>query len=114
MLAASDGAAAKRSSVLARRRPSPGSDIYHLRVWAAAARVLVGRRHHRDRPGGVGHGGRQHGSRRGQAVRMLIIWNLDSTAWGDENDSVQGGYALVRPERDCPACIALGVAFQHS
>jgi hypothetical protein len=48
---------------------------------------------------------------RGRDVQMLIIWNLDSTAWGGEYESVQGGYALVRPEGDCPACTALSATF---
>lgn len=38
-------------------------------------------------------------------VRLLIIWNIDFTGFGD--DPV-GGYALIRPGNVCPACDALG------
>ena len=48
---------------------------------------------------------------RGGTVRMLMIWNLDSAEWGGEYESVLGGYAIIRPEGDCPACTALSEAF---
>lgn len=37
-------------------------------------------------------------------VTLLIIWNMDFTGWGDDP---QGGFALIRPGGDCPACRAL-------
>ncbi|NHZ72657.1 MAG: hypothetical protein GWP17_06210, partial [Aquificales bacterium] len=38
-------------------------------------------------------------------VRMLIVWNVDSTTWGDDP---QSGYAIIRPGGSCPACATLG------
>ncbi len=39
-------------------------------------------------------------------VRLMIVWNVDFTGnWGDDP---MGGYAIVRPGGDCPACSALG------
>ncbi|MBN8591435.1 MAG: hypothetical protein J0M33_06735 [Anaerolineae bacterium] len=40
-----------------------------------------------------------------QRVRLLMIWNIDSTSYGDDP---QAGYAIRRPDGSCPACIALG------
>lgn len=37
-------------------------------------------------------------------VRMLIVWNIDSTTWGDDP---QAGYAIIRPGGSCPACESL-------
>jgi len=37
-------------------------------------------------------------------VTLLILWNMDFTGWGDDP---QGGFALIRPGGDCPACRAL-------
>lgn len=37
-------------------------------------------------------------------VRMLIVWNVDSTTW---NSDPQAGYAIIRPDGSCPACEAL-------
>lgn len=37
-------------------------------------------------------------------VRMMIIFNVDFTLWGADP---QGGYAIVRPDGNCPACAAL-------
>ncbi len=37
-------------------------------------------------------------------VSLLIVWNMDFTNWGDDP---QGGFALIRPGGDCPACRAL-------
>ncbi|NPV66197.1 MAG: SH3 domain-containing protein [Anaerolineae bacterium] len=38
-------------------------------------------------------------------VRLFIVWNVDFTGrWGEDP---QGGYAIVRPGGDCPACRAL-------
>lgn len=37
-------------------------------------------------------------------VRMLIVWNIDSTTWGDDP---QAGYAIIRPGGGCPACESL-------
>lgn len=37
-------------------------------------------------------------------VRMLIVWNMDSTTWGADP---QAGYAIIRPGGGCPACESL-------
>lgn len=38
-------------------------------------------------------------------VRLLIIWNVDFTGFGADP---QAGYAMIRPDGSCPACVALG------
>lgn len=38
-------------------------------------------------------------------VRLLIIWNVDFTQYGDDP---MAGYAIIRPNGSCPACDALG------
>jgi len=40
-------------------------------------------------------------------VRLLVVWNVDSTQFGDDP---QGGYAIIRPDNTCPACNTLRVA----
>lgn len=37
-------------------------------------------------------------------VRMLIVWNVDSTTWGNDP---QAGYAIIRKDGSCPACGSL-------
>ncbi len=37
-------------------------------------------------------------------VRLMIVFNVDFTAWGQDP---QGGYAIVRPNGGCPACETL-------
>jgi len=37
-------------------------------------------------------------------VRLLIVWNVDSTTW---NSDPQAGYAIIRPDGSCPACDTL-------
>ena len=37
-------------------------------------------------------------------VRLLIVWNVDSTTWGSDP---QAGYAIIRPDGSCPACDTL-------
>ncbi len=34
-------------------------------------------------------------------VRLLIVWNVDSTTWGNDP---QAGYAIIRKDGSCPAC----------
>jgi hypothetical protein len=34
-------------------------------------------------------------------VRLVIVWNMDFTNWGDDP---MAGYALIRPDNTCPAC----------
>ena len=34
-------------------------------------------------------------------VRMMIIFNVDFTHWGDDP---QAGYAMLRPDGGCPSC----------
>lgn len=40
-------------------------------------------------------------------VSMMIVWNVNFTAWGADP---QAGYAMIRPGGGCPACSALGSA----
>jgi hypothetical protein len=40
-------------------------------------------------------------------VRLMIIWNVDFTAYGSDP---MGGYAIIRPDGSCPACSALAGA----
>jgi len=44
-------------------------------------------------------------SRSSGKVRLLIIWNVDFTNYGDDP---MAGYAMIRPGGGCPACEALG------
>lgn len=37
-------------------------------------------------------------------VRLMIVWNVDSTTWGGDP---QAGYAIIRPGGGCPACETL-------
>ena len=43
-------------------------------------------------------------SRNSGKVKLLIVWNVDFTSYGDDP---MGGYALIRPSGACPACEAL-------
>ena len=43
-------------------------------------------------------------SRSSGRVRLVIIWNMDFTHYGEDP---MAGYALVRPGGGCPACDAL-------
>jgi hypothetical protein len=47
-------------------------------------------------------------SRESGKVRMMMVWNIDSTLWvpGTSGDP-QAGYAMIRPDGSCPACEAL-------
>jgi len=38
-------------------------------------------------------------------VRMVIVWNINFRNYGDDP---MAGYALIRPDGSCPACLALG------
>ncbi|MEM9952310.1 MAG: SH3 domain-containing protein [Chloroflexota bacterium] len=38
-------------------------------------------------------------------VRIVIIWNINFTNYGADP---MAGYAIIRPDGDCPACFALG------
>ncbi|HSM55290.1 MAG TPA: SH3 domain-containing protein [Candidatus Sulfomarinibacteraceae bacterium] len=40
-------------------------------------------------------------------VRMVIVFNVDFTHWGDDP---QAGYAMLRPDGSCPACDTLRAA----
>lgn len=42
-------------------------------------------------------------------VRLMIIWNVDATEYGDDP---QAGYAIVRPDNTCIACTALASVMQ--
>jgi hypothetical protein len=41
-------------------------------------------------------------SRDSGKVRMLIVWNVDSSLW--QPDDPQAGYAIIRGDGTCPAC----------
>lgn len=41
-------------------------------------------------------------------VRLMIVWNVDIFHWSGTDP--QGGYAIIRPDRSCPACETLGAA----
>lgn len=45
-------------------------------------------------------------SRESGQVRLLVVWNVDFLYWGP--DDPKAGYAIVRPDGQCPACAALG------
>ncbi|HUN22157.1 MAG TPA: hypothetical protein PK299_03380 [Anaerolineales bacterium] len=38
-------------------------------------------------------------------VRLIIVFNVDFTFWGDDP---QAGYAMIRPDGSCPACVTIG------
>lgn len=40
-------------------------------------------------------------------VRLMIIWNIDFTNYGDDP---MAGFAIIRADRSCPACAQLGAA----
>lgn len=46
-------------------------------------------------------------------VRLMIVWNVDSTTWivDDPSRNIEGdpqaGYAMIRPDGTCPACESL-------
>lgn len=44
-------------------------------------------------------------------IRLVVIWNVDSTMWGPADDPKNGdpqaGYAILRPDDTCPACTEL-------
>lgn len=40
-------------------------------------------------------------------VRLFIVWNVDSTLYGDDP---QAGFAIVRPDGTCPACNTMRAA----
>ncbi len=40
-------------------------------------------------------------------IRLLIVWNVDATYFGDDP---QSGYAIVRPGNHCPSCDTLRAA----
>jgi LysM repeat protein len=48
-------------------------------------------------------------SRGSGRVRLMIVWNVDFTQYGDDP---MGGYAIVRPDGGCPACGQLAAAVQ--
>ncbi len=48
-------------------------------------------------------------SRSSGKVRLMIVWNVDFTTYGDDP---LAGYAIIRPGPSCPACSTLGAAMQ--
>lgn len=49
-------------------------------------------------------------SRSSGRVRLMIVWNVNFS--GGSADDPQGGYAIVRPDGNCPACGTLGAAMR--
>ena len=45
-------------------------------------------------------------------IRLVVIWNVDFTTWG-ENGDPQAGFAIVRPDGSCPACETLRVVMEQ-
>jgi hypothetical protein len=43
-------------------------------------------------------------SRLSDQVGLVIVFNVDFTHWGDDP---QAGYAILRPDGNCPACTTL-------
>jgi hypothetical protein len=50
-------------------------------------------------------------SKQGKRVRLMVVWNVDSTVYSADP---QAGYAIVRRDGSCPACIKLGAAMSGS
>jgi LysM repeat protein len=48
-------------------------------------------------------------SRSSGKIRLMIVWNVDFTAYGADP---QAGYAIIRPGGGCPACSTLGAAMR--
>ncbi|MBL8117685.1 MAG: LysM peptidoglycan-binding domain-containing protein [Anaerolineae bacterium] len=46
-------------------------------------------------------------ARNSRRVRLFIIWNVDSTNYGDDP---QAGFAIIRPNNTCSSCVTLGAA----
>jgi hypothetical protein len=44
-------------------------------------------------------------ARDSRRVRLMIVWNVDSTDYGADP---QAGYAIIRPNNTCNACVTLG------
>lgn len=44
-------------------------------------------------------------------VRLMVVFNVNFT--GFSGDDPQGGYAIVRPDGNCPACGSLGSVMHH-
>jgi LysM repeat protein len=44
-------------------------------------------------------------ARNSRRVRLMIIWNVDSTNYGADP---QAGFAIIRPNNTCNACVTLG------
>lgn len=42
-------------------------------------------------------------------IRLIIVWNMDFTAYGADPAA---GYAIIRPGGSCPACATLGAAMR--
>jgi hypothetical protein len=48
-------------------------------------------------------------SRSSGRVRLMIVWNVDFTTYGEDPAA---GYAIIRPGGGCPACATLGAAMR--
>lgn len=46
-------------------------------------------------------------ARQSGRIRLFIIWNVDSTTYGNDP---QAGFAIIRPDNTCLACITVGAA----
>jgi hypothetical protein len=43
-------------------------------------------------------------------VRLMIVWNVDSTTYGADP---QAGFAIIRPNNTCNACVTLGAVMNN-
>ncbi|MCB9457390.1 MAG: hypothetical protein H6671_15500 [Anaerolineaceae bacterium] len=50
-------------------------------------------------------------ARQSNRVRLLIVWNVDATEFGADP---QAGYAIIRPDNTCNACVTMGAAMAGS
>jgi LysM repeat protein len=48
-------------------------------------------------------------ARQSRRIRLMIIWNVDFTAYGADP---MAGYAIIRPNNTCPACVTMGQAMR--
>ena len=44
------------------------------------------------------------------SIRLIIIWNVDFTRYDSDP---MAGYAIIRPDNTCPACVTLGAAMNQ-
>ena len=50
-------------------------------------------------------------SRQSGQVRLMVVWNVDFLYWGEDDPAA--GYAILRPDGSCPACVTLGAVMRE-